>query len=409
MSERQEASAGPPEADSEVPTILQVLPALGRGGAERGAVDVAVAVVEAGGRSVIASEGGVLERELARCGVEHVTLPLSTKNPFKMHRNVGYLKQVIEHFNVDLVHARSRAPAWSAYAAARQSSVPFVTTFHGTYNLGGEIKWHYNSIMTKGDRVIAISHFIAEHIRAHYPMNPTRLRVIPRGIDLAHFEPSSVSAERVVELAGQWRIPESQPLILLPGRLTRWKGQSLLLDALAQLQDLDFFCAIVGSAEGNWSYRTELKRKIEQLGLGNRVFLRDHCDDMPAAYVLADVVVSASTDPEAFGRVVSEAQAMGCPVVASDHGGAPEQMVAGRTGFLFRNNDAEALAQALRGALRLTQEQRERLAREAMRNVHDRFSKEVMCEDTLEVYAELLDPDNIQRLPAEDAPEGLSA
>lgn len=400
MTDRSEASAGPPAVDPDVPGVLQVLPALSRGGAERGAVDVAIAVAESGGRSVVASQGGPLERELTRAEVEHVTLPLASKNPFVMNRNIGYLKKVIEHFGIDIVHARSRAPAWSAYAAARDLGVHFVTTFHGTYTLGGELKRHYNAIMTKGDRVIAISDHIAEHIRTHYPMNPARLRTIPRGIDLRHFDPASVSAERVVGLAGEWRIPEAVPLIMLPGRLTRLKGHSVLIEALAQLEDLDFVCAIVGSAAGNWSYRTELKREIEQRGLASRVFIRDHCDDMPAAYILADVVVCASTEPEAFGRVVSEAQAMGCPVVASDHGGAPEQLLVGRTGTLFRNRDAAGLAAALRGALALDAEERQTLAGEAMRNVRERYTKEVMCARTLAVYAELLEAGNVEQLPA---------
>lgn len=408
MSERNDASTGRLGLTPAVPAVLQVLPALGRGGAERGAVDVAIAIAEAGGRSVVASEGGLLERELARSDVEHVTLPLASKNPFVMRRNVAYLKQAIEHFGIGVVHARSRAPAWSAYAAAREAGVQFVTTFHGTYNLGGTIKRNYNAIMTRGDRVIAISQFIAEHIRSHYPMNPARLRIIPRGIDLRHFDPASVSAERVVGLAGAWRIPEDRPLIMLPGRLTRWKGQAVLIEALARLKDIDFVCAIVGSAAGNWSYRSELKRQIDQLGLASRVFIRDHCDDMPAAFILADVVVSASTDPEAFGRVVAESQAMGCPVVASDHGGAPEQLIVGRTGWLFRNGDPDALAAALRGALALNAEQRQRLAAEAMRNVRDRFAKEVMCERTLAVYGELVEAANVERLHAEK-PRDLSA
>ena len=408
MSAGGDTSVGGPGTGPAVPNVLQVLPALGRGGAERGAVDVAIAVAEAGGRSIVASQGGNLERELVRAEIEHVKMPLASKNPFVMSRNIGYLKKVIAHFGIDIVHARSRAPAWSAYVAARDSGVHFVTTFHGTYNLGGELKRHYNAIMTKGDRVIAISHFIAEHIRSHYPMNPARLRIIPRGIDLLHFDPANVSAERVVGLASQWRLPEDVPLILLPGRLTRWKGQKVLVEALAQMTDVEFVCAIVGSAEDNWAYRNELKQQIEQLGLANRVLLRDHCDDMPAAYILADVVVSASTDPEAFGRVVSEAQAMGCPVVASDHGGAPEQMVVGRTGALFPNGDTEALTEALRGGLALSAEQRQNLAAEAMRNVRAQFTKEVMCARTLAVYGELIEAANVERLPAGER-EDLSA
>jgi glycosyltransferase involved in cell wall biosynthesis len=372
------------------PIVLQVVPRLVTGGVERGAVDIAVAVAEAGGTSLVASEGGPMEYELRRAGVAHVKLPLASKNPIVMRRNVERLAHLIEEQDVDIVHARSRAPAWSAAAAARRTGCHFVTTFHGTYNFGNEIKRRYNAIMTKGERVIANSEFIARHVRKNYKVDPARVRVIRRGIDLGRFDPDKVSAERVIQLAGRWRLPDGVPLVMLPGRLTRWKGQAVLIRALAHLQDIDLRCVLVGSDQGRSAYRGELERLIERHDLGSRVFLPGHCDDMPAAYMLADVVVSASTDPEAFGRVVSESQAMGCPVVASEHGGAREQVLEDRTAFLFKPGDPAALAAALRRALDLDAGQRERLAAEAKAHARTHFSKAEMCAGTLALYREIL-------------------
>jgi glycosyltransferase involved in cell wall biosynthesis len=388
------------EADDGGPVILQVLPRLGTGGAERGAVDVAQAIVAAGGRAIVASEGGPLERELARAGAHHVTLPLASKNPLVMRRNVGRLEALIAQHDVDIVHARSRAPAWSAAAAARRGGRHFVTTFHGTYNASTPFKRRYNAIMVSGERVIAISEFIARHIRESYAVEPARIRIIQRGVDLARFDPARVSAERVIKLANAWRLPDGVPLLMLPGRLTRWKGQLLLLDALASLANVDFRCVLVGPDEGRGRYRVELEDAIVRHGLAERAFIVDDCDDMPAAYKLSDVVVSASTDPEGFGRVISEAQAMGCPVVASEHGGAPEQVLPGRTAFLFPPGDRTALADALRTALGLDSAARERLAVEAMVNARTNFSKERMCERTLALYSELLRADAYGQIDA---------
>jgi glycosyltransferase involved in cell wall biosynthesis len=380
------AAAG---AEAVWPTVLQVVPALVTGGAERSAVDVAVALAQAGGKSLVASEGGPMERELARAGVLHVTLPLASKSPLVLYRNRARLESVIRQHGVDIVHARSRAPAWSAYYAARHTGARFMTTFHGTYNFKNALKRRYNAIMVKGERVIANSQFIAEHIRANYEIDESRLRIVQRGVDLARFDPERVSAERVVHLANRWRVADGVPLVLLPGRLTRWKGQRLLIDAVARLSDLQFHCILAGSDQGRSAYRNELETTIRQKGLENRIYLPGECEDMPAAYMLADVVVSASTDPEAFGRVIGEAHAMGCPVVAADHGGVREQVLVDQTAFLFTPGDAEALAAALRRALSLDSPAREHVARQAGAHARAGFSKQRMCEQTLAIYREL--------------------
>ncbi|MBI3452816.1 MAG: glycosyltransferase family 4 protein [Rhodospirillales bacterium] len=372
------------------PTVLQVLPSLVTGGVERGTVDIAVALARAGWRALVASAGGPLVREIERAGGIHIALPLDSKNPFVIRKNIGRLTETFAAYGVDIVHARSRAPAWSAYFAARRSGVPFVTTFHAPYNVGNAVKRRYNSVMARGARVIAISEFVGRHVVAEYNLDPARLRVIPRGIDFAGFDPARVSAERVIRLARDWRLPDGAPVIMLPGRLTRWKGQRLLIEALAVLGRRDVCCLLVGSDQGRSRYRAEIESLVRARGLEGVVRSVDECRDMPAAYMLSDVVVSASTDPEGFGRVVAEAQAMGRPVVAPDHGGAPEILLPGETGWLFPPGNARTLAAALAEALTLDTGQRDALARRAIDHVRGRYGRDHMCASTLAVYEEVL-------------------
>lgn len=369
--------------------VLQVVPAMETGGVERGTVDIARAVLSAGGRALVASSGGVLARRLCLMGAEHIELPLKFRNPVTIWRNMSRLAEVIRSENVDVVHARSRAPAWSAFRAARACQVPFVTTVHAPYNIQNALKGLYNSVMVRGDRVIAISHFIREYIDRHYGVESARVRVVHRGIDLNAFNPDTVSQERVIQLAKKWRLPDGVPLLMLPGRLTRWKGQRLMLDALKELKTRDYCCVFVGSDQGRSAYRDELVQTIQDYGLGQKVFMMESCDDMPAAYMLSDIVVSPSTDPEGFGRVVSEAQAMGRPVVASDHGGAREQLLPDVTGFLFENNDVTGFSSALNQALSLSQDQRRSLALTGRQRVVDCFSRAQMNRKTLDLYREV--------------------
>lgn len=377
--------------EGRLATVLQVLPAMGAGGGvERGTVEIASAVVQAGGRALVASAGGPLVHDLARVGAEHVELPMDSKNPVTMWRNVDRLAQVIHAEKVDIVHARSRAPAWSARAAAKRTGAHFVTTFHGTYGAGNHLKRVYNSVMTRGERVIAISQFIAGHIRQLYGVPSNKIRVIHRGVDLERFDPAKVTAQRVVNLATDWMLPDGMSVIMLPGRLTRWKGQPVVIDALSRLKRRDIRCLLVGGDQGREDYRAELESMIADRNLNEVVRLVDHCDDMPAAYMLTDVVISASTDPEAFGRVVAEAQALGRPVIATDHGGAKETVIPGETGWLVPPGDADALAAAIEKVLALDSAQRSTLAGKAIANVRDNFSKDTMCAKTLDVYDEVL-------------------
>jgi glycosyltransferase involved in cell wall biosynthesis len=374
------------------PAALQVVPSLISGGAERGTVEVAAALVEAGWTSYVASSGGALERDVTRAGAMHLTLRLASKNPLVMRRNAHALVRLIRELGIDLVHARSRAPAWSAWAAVRATGCRFVTTFHNAYGARTALKRRYNSVMARGERVIAISHFVADHAATVYGIGGDRLRVIPRGVDLDSFDPTRIGAERIADLARQWRLPDDTPVVMLPGRLTRWKGALDLIAAIAALRRRDLCCVLVGS-EQRRGFRKELDAAIEGYELGGLFRIVGECRDMPAAYMLADVVVSASSDPEGFGRVVVEAQAMGRPVIATDHGGARETIVPGVTGWLVPPRDPIALASAIDEALSLGVKEREGLARRAITHVATCFTHEAMCAQTIEVYEELLFPE----------------
>lgn len=370
-----------------------MLPALGTaGGVERGTVDVAKALVAAGWRAVVASQGGPLVRELERAGAQHVTLPLASKSPVVMLKNIGRLRAVIAEHGIDIVHARSRAPAWSAEAAAKRAGAHFLTTFHGTYSIGMPLKRLYNAVMTRGERVIAISDFIAEHMVRTYRVDPGKIRVIPRGVDINQFDPARVSQERIITLAAQWRLPEERHIVLLPGRLSPWKGQDVLLEALARLRRKDLFVILLGVGAGSSKLREEIEGAIVRARLEDSVRLIDECRDMPAAYRLADVVVAPSTRPEAFGRIAIEAQAMGRPIIATDHGGARETVRPGATGILVPPSDAGALAAAIAQIIALDGASRDRLGREAIAHVRAHFTNDVMCAATLAVYGELLAP-----------------
>ena len=376
------------------PVILQVLPALETGGVERGTVDMALAIQHAGWVPVVASTGGRLVAELERHNILHLTLPLRSKSPLTIRRNIDRLRDVIYDYRVNLVHARSRAPAWSAYYAAKREGVPFVTTYHGTYNGGlWGLKDRYNAIMTRGARVIAISQFIADHIIRTHGTPSDIIRVIPRGVDIDSLNPATISQNRVVHLVQKWQLADrlGVPVVMLPGRLTRWKGQEVLIAALAHRQQRgDLCCLLVGSDQGRHQYSAALREQITRNSLHGMVHLVGECADMPAAYLLSDLVISASTDPEAFGRVVVEGQAMGRPVIATNHGAAAETVLDGQTGVLIPPNDPVALAAAIDHLVALSPDQRRAVAQAGRAHVAAHFTKAMMCERTLAVYEELL-------------------
>lgn len=369
---------------------------MGTGGVERGTIEIAEALTAAGWRSLVASQGGPHVRELARVGAEHITLPLASKSPLVIRRNAAALSDLITHRSVSLVHARSRAPAWSAYIAANRTSTPFVTTFHGVYGLGPfGLKKLYNRVMARGERVIAISKFIADHLLREYGVDEDRLTLIPRGVDLSVFDPDTVTSARMIKLATEWRLPDDGPVIMLPGRLTSWKGQGLLIDALSVLKKSGRLhgglrCLMVGPGSVGSSYRQRVENKLAATGLDGHVQIIEDCRDIVAAYMMTDVVVSASTRPEAFGRIVAEGQAMGRPVVAPAHGAAPEILLPGVSGWLFTPGDAPSLAGALEQALGVSAEKRDELAALARSHVADHFDRGMMTSATLAVYEDLI-------------------
>jgi len=374
------------------PAVLQIVPRLVSGGAERGTVELAGALAAAGWTSYVASGGGPLERDIIRSGATHLTLPLASKNPLRMRRNATVLARLIRRLGIDIIHARSRAPAWSAWSAADATGRHFVTTFHNAYDARLSLKRWYNSVMARGERVIAISQFVADHAAQVYGIGPDRLRTIPRGVDLDIFDPSRVGAERIAGLARRWRLPDGAPVVMLPARLTRWKGGLDFIAAINALGRHDICCVLVGP-EQRRGFRRELEAAIKRGGLAGLFRIVEECHDMPAAYMLADVVVSASNDPEGFGRVIIEAQAMGRPVVATAHGGSCETIEPGITGWLVPPRDPEALAKGIGEALLLGISERAQYARRTIAHIAGRFTRQAMCARTIEVYEELLFPE----------------
>jgi len=372
-------------------TVLQVLPSLGSdGGVERGTVEIAQAIVENGGRAIVAATLGPKIHDLDRVGAEHINLPMNSKNPIIIYKNIQRLVKIIETQGVDIIHVRSRAPAWSAYFASKKTGCPLVTTFHGTYKIQGLIKRKYNSIMTSGDKIIAISSFIAVHLRLNYGIPNRKISIIHRGVDLQRFNPKAVSAERIINLSEKWRIPSGLPIVMLPGRLTRWKGQTFFIEAIAKLKRQNLLCLLVGGDQGRSGYRKELEALVVKHKLEQVIRVVDHCNDMPAAYMLADLVVSASIEPEAFGRVIVEAQALGRPVIATDHGGPQETIIQDKTGWLVPPKNIDVLAKTIEIALSLNNEKRTAFFNNGISNIQNNFSKDAMCAKTLDVYNQVL-------------------
>lgn len=370
-------------------TILQILPALISGGVERGTIDLALHLQQQGVTSLIASAGGKMLVELQRAKIEHIQLPLHSKNPLQILANTHTLAKIIREKNIDLIHARSRAPAWAAYRAAIKTGIPLVTSFHGTYGQQNTFKHWYNGVMVRGMRVIAVSEFIRQHIEHHYPPARDRITVVPRGIDVARFNPDAVHRDRIIALAKAWRLPDDRPIVLLPGRISRWKGQAELLQALAQLGHDKFHGILVGSNHGHADYQRQVEKMVHDLGLAGRVQWVGECADMPAAYMLADVVVSASQQPEAFGRVVIEAQAMARPVLATNHGGSAETIIDGQTGFLCPPSIG-GLRDGLRQTLRLSAAARQALGIASRAHIQHHYTVDKMCAGEYAVYREVL-------------------
>lgn len=376
---------------------MQVIPSLGSGGVEIETIEIAKAIVAAGGRALIAATTENHEDLLSHFPpeIQFINLSLNTKNPFQIAKNTTLLKELIQKESVSILHARSRAPAWSAYKATRSLGIPFVTTYHAAYSSKTVLKTFYNSVMARGDRVIAISSFIQDHLIKEYQsyawFDSSKVRLIQRGIDLQYFDPSAISPERLNHLRKNWEIPSHMRLILLPGRISRSKGHRILIQALSLMNETNVIAVFVGSAQKHEGYRDQLLSEASTLDLGGRVKWFPPCPDIPAAYALADIIVCPSTVPEGFGRLMAEAQAMKKPIIASDYGAASEVIEAGITGWLVPPANPMALAQALDRALRLSQDRLKTMGTIGRKRVQSYFSKESMFSKTIDVYKEILE------------------
>ena len=377
--------------------ILQVIPRLGYGGAETGCYDLAHYLSENGCSSYIVTSGGELIKYIDKKKVKLIKLPVQSKNPLLILLNSLILILVILFFNISIVHARSRAPAWSCLFATKITRRKFVTTFHGTYNFKNPLKKYYNSVMLKSDLIIAGSNFIFSHINENYSkyldLNKKFL-VIFRGINTEYFNPNKIHQSDEKKLISQWNINKEKPLILLPGRLTSWKGQEMFIEALnlvnKEMPEQPFSAVILGSDQGRNVYKKKLLRLVEQYRLNNQVQFFDKCKLMPLAYKISDIIVSASIEPEAFGRVSVEAQSMEKPIIASNIGGSNETIVNDKTGFLFEAGKLEELGKKIIHALNLDESTLKFIGIEGRKNVIKKFNIEKMCFSTYSEYKKLI-------------------
>ena len=377
--------------------VLQVIPKLGYGGAETGCYDIAHYLPENNCKSFIVTSGGELTKFIDKKKVKLIRLPVQSKNPILIFFNSIILIGIILFFNITIVHARSRAPAWSCLLATKLTRRKFVTTFHGTYNFSGKLKKLYNSVMVRSDLIIAGSNFIFSHIKENYSELLTlkkKFLVIFRGINVDYFDPSSKLEEDEKKLLTKWEINKEKKIILVPGRLTSWKGQEMLIEAInltkVELGYEAFHLVILGSHQGRDLYKKKLIRITEQYRLTNQIKFIDHCKDMALAYQVSDIVISPSIEPEAFGRVAVEAQSMEKLIIASNIGGSNETIINEKTGFLFEAGDANSLSKKIIQAITMDESSLKLMGKEGRKNVIKKFNVEKMCFSTYSEYKRLL-------------------
>ena len=377
--------------------VLQVIPKLGRGGAETGCYDLAHYLYENNCSSYIVTSGGALTKYINKKKVKLIRLPVQSKNPILILINSIILVFIILFLNINIVHARSRAPAWSCLIAAKITKRKFVTTFHGTYNFKSSIKKFYNSVMVRSDLIIAGSNFIFSHIKNNYPeylKSEKRFLVIFRGINTEYFDPKKIKNSDKMLLKNKWKIEDDKKIILLPGRLTYWKGQEIFLEALGKLKinspNINFKAIILGDDQGRKVYKKKLLRLVDQYRIINEVIFIDNIELMPIAYEISDVVISSSIEPEAFGRVSVEAQSMQKPIIASNIGGSNETIIDGKTGFLFEAGNPNKLSEKIEEILSLSDLTLNGIGAEGRKNVISKFNVEKMCFSTYSEYKKLL-------------------
>ncbi len=377
--------------------VLQVIPKLGYGGAETGCYDIAHYLPENGCDSFIVTSGGELLKFVDKNKVKIIRLPVHSKNPLLIFINFIVLIGIILFNNISIVHARSRAPAWSCLLASKVTGRKFVTTFHGTYNFNSRFKKFYNSVMVRSDLIIAGSNFIFSHIKENYNKfidDNKKLLVIFRGINVDYFEPSTKLESDEKKLLKSWEIEKDKKIILLPGRLTSWKGQEVFIDAVnlvnIELGYEAFYAVILGSDQGRDLYKKKLIRLCEQYRMINQIRFIDHCKDMALAYKVSDIIVSASTEPEAFGRVAVEAQSMEKPIIASNIGGSNETVIDEKTGFLFESGNAKSLCQKILKTISMDEISLKSIGIEGRKNIIQKFNVEKMCFSTYSEYKRIL-------------------
>ena len=377
--------------------VLQVIPKLGYGGAETGCYDVAHYLSENNCKSFIVTSGGELTKFIDKEKVKLIKLPVYSKNPLIILFNIIALIFIIFIYNISIVHARSRAPAWSCFFATKIMGRKFVTTFHGTYNFNSKIKRFYNSIMVKSNLVIAGSNFIFSHIKDNYSdylNDKIKLLVIFRGINVDYFDPTTKTEAEEKKLLKKWEFEENKKIILLPGRLTSWKGQELFLEAInlvnIQLGYKAFHAVILGSDQGRDLYKKKLIRLCEQYRITKQVKFIDHCKDMALAYKVADIIISSSIEPEAFGRVAIEAQSMEKIIIASNIGGSNETVIDEKTGYLFESGNFKSLSEKILKVLKLDDTTLKTIGIEGRKNVVSKFNVEKMCFSTYSEYKKLI-------------------
>ncbi len=377
--------------------VLQVIPKLGYGGAETGCYDIAHYLPENGCKSFIVTSGGELLKFVDKNKVKVFRLPVQSKNPILILINAIILTFIILFNNISIVHARSRAPAWSCLIASKITSRKFVTTFHGTYNFKSSLKKLYNSVMVRSDLIIAGSNFIFSHIKENYSNylnQKKKLLVVFRGINVDYFDPTTKLETEEKKLLKQWEIEKDKKIILLPGRLTTWKGQEVFIEAInlvnIELGYEAFYAVILGSDQGRDLYKKKLIRLSEQYRLTKQLRFIDHCKDMALAYKVSDIIVSASIEPEAFGRVSVEAQSMEKPIIASNIGGSNETVVDEKTGYLFKAGDAKSLSQKILKTLTIDEPQLKLIGIEGRKNIVQKFNVEKMCFSTYSEYKRLI-------------------
>ena len=377
--------------------VLQVIPKLGYGGAETGCYDIAHYLPENNCGSYIVTSGGDLLKFIDKKKVKVIKLPVQSKNPLIIFFNFLALICIILLNNITIVHARSRAPAWSCFFATKITGRKFVTTFHGTYNFKNKLKKFYNSIMVRSDLIIAGSNFIFSHIKENYDKylnTKKKLLVIFRGINVDYFDPSTKLDSDEKNLLKKWEIKDDKKIILLPGRLTGWKGQEIFIEAInmvnIELGYESFYAVILGSDQGRDLYKKKLIRLTEQYRMTNQIKFIDHCKDMALAYKVSDIVVSASIEPEAFGRVAVEAQSMEKPIIASNIGGSNETVIDEKTGFLFESKNAKSLSEKILKTLSMDEKSLKLIGVEGRKNIIQKFNVEKMCFSTYSEYKRIL-------------------